>query len=172
MSAIGTSRDGDVVTITFTAPERRNPLSSSTLRELHNAFDEAAGSDARAVVLASTGTVWSTGHDLKEMTPLDEDGLRELFTTCTGVMRTIETMPQPVIARCTPWPPPPAASWWHPAIWPWPASRRRSPPRAARGACSATRRWWPSPATSVASAPSSWPCPATPSTPTGGGGDW
>ncbi len=99
MSAISTSRDGDVVTITFTAPERRNPLSTSTLRELQKAFEGAAGSDARAVVLASTGTVWSTGHDLKEMSRLDGDGLRELFTTCTRVMRTIETMPQPVIAR-------------------------------------------------------------------------
>ena len=99
MTAISTSRDGDVVTITFTAPERRNPLSTSTLRELQKAFEGAAGSDARAVVLASTGTVWSTGHDLKEMSRLDGDGLRELFTTCTRVMRTIETMPQPVIAR-------------------------------------------------------------------------
>ncbi len=99
MSAIDTSRDGDVVTITFTAPERRNPLSSSTLHELRDALDEAAGSDAVAVVLASTGPVWSTGHDLKEMTTLDEDGLRSLFSTCTEVMRTIETMPQPVVAK-------------------------------------------------------------------------
>lgn len=99
MSAIRTSRDGDVVTITLDAPERRNPLSTSTLRELKKAFDETAGSDALAVVLASTGPVWSTGHDLKEMTTLDEDGLRELFSTCTEVMRTIETMPQPVVAK-------------------------------------------------------------------------
>lgn len=99
MAAISSTRDGDVVTITLTAPERRNPLSTSTLRELGKAFDEAAGSDAAAVVLASTGTVWSTGHDLKEMSTLDEDGLRELFATCTAVMRAIETMPQPVIAR-------------------------------------------------------------------------
>lgn len=99
MSALTSTRDGDVVTITLTAPERRNPLSTSTLRELSAALDEAAGSDALAVVLASTGSVWSTGHDLKEMSTLDEAGLRELFTTCTHVMRTIESMPQPVVAR-------------------------------------------------------------------------
>ena len=99
MPALTSTRDGDVVTITLTAPERRNPLSTSTLRELGSALDEAAGSDALAVVLASTGSVWSTGHDLKEMSTLDEAGLRELFTTCTRVMRTIETMPQPVVAR-------------------------------------------------------------------------
>lgn len=99
MSAIRTSRDGDVITITLDAPERRNPLSTSTLRELQKAFDEATGSDATAVVLASTGPVWSTGHDLKEMSTLDEDGLRELFSLCTAVMRSIETMPQPVIAK-------------------------------------------------------------------------
>jgi enoyl-CoA hydratase/carnithine racemase len=99
MAAIETRRDGDVSTITLTAPERRNPLSTSTLRELGEALEEAASSDALAVVLASTGSVWSTGHDLKEMAGLDEDGLRQLFTTCTAVMRRIETMPQPVIAR-------------------------------------------------------------------------
>ena len=96
---IETCRDGDVFTITLNAPERRNPLSTSTLRALGAALDEAAASDARAVVLASTGPVWSTGHDLKEMSALDEDGLRELFTTCTAVMRRIESVPQPVIAK-------------------------------------------------------------------------
>jgi len=99
MAAIETHRDGDVVTITLTAPERRNPLSTSTLAALGDALDEAASSDALAVVLASTGPVWSTGHDLKEMAGLDEDGLRHLFTTCTAVMRRIEVMPQPVVAK-------------------------------------------------------------------------
>jgi enoyl-CoA hydratase/carnithine racemase len=99
MAAISTARDGDVVTITLDAPERRNPLSTSTLRELGAALDDAAGSDALAVVLASTGSVWSTGHDLKEMASLDEAALRELFTTCTAVMRRIESLPQPVIAK-------------------------------------------------------------------------
>ena len=99
MAALTSTRDGDVVTITLTAPERRNPLSTSTLRELGAALDDAAGTDALAVVLASTGAVWSTGHDLKEMASLDEAGLRLLFETCTAVMRSIESMPQPVIAR-------------------------------------------------------------------------
>ena len=98
MPALSLTRDGDLATNTLTVPERRNPLSSSTLGELQGALDEVAASDASAVVLASTGTVWSTGHDLKEMAGLDEAGLRDLFTGCTKVMRTIEEMPQPVIA--------------------------------------------------------------------------
>ena len=99
MAALTSTRDGDVTTITLTAPERRNPLSTATLRELGTALDEAARSDALAVVLASTGAVWSTGHDLKEMASLDEEGLRTLFETCTAVMRSIEAMPQPVVAK-------------------------------------------------------------------------
>jgi len=99
MAALESTRDGDVVTITLTAPERRNPLSTATLQELGQALDDAAASGALAVVLASTGSVWSTGHDLKEMAALDEAGLRALFTTCTAVMRRIETMPQPVVAK-------------------------------------------------------------------------
>jgi len=99
MAAVTSTRDGDVVTITLTAPERRNPLSTSTLRALGEALDDAAAGDALAVVLASTGPVWSTGHDLKEMAGLDEAGLRELFTTCTRVMRRIADLPQPVVAK-------------------------------------------------------------------------
>ncbi len=99
MAALTSTRDGDVTTITLTAPERRNPLSTATLRELGTALDEAARSDALAVVLASTGAVWSTGHDLKEMASLDEAGLRTLFETCTAVMRSIAAMPQPVVAK-------------------------------------------------------------------------
>jgi enoyl-CoA hydratase/carnithine racemase len=99
MAALTSTRDGDVTTITLTAPERRNPLSTATLRELGAALDDAARSDALAVVLASTGAVWSTGHDLKEMASLDEGGLRTLFETCTAVMRSIEAMPQPVVAK-------------------------------------------------------------------------
>lgn len=99
MTAITTGREGDVVTITLSAPERRNPLSTATLTELGDALTTAGSSDAAAVVLASTGPVWSTGHDLKEMASLDEGRLRALFTRCTEVMRTIETMPQPVVAK-------------------------------------------------------------------------
>jgi len=99
MAALTSARDGDVTTITLTAPERRNPLSTATLEALGGALDEAAASDALAVVLASTGPVWSTGHDLKEMAGLDEAGLRHLFETCTAVMRRIEAMPQPVVAK-------------------------------------------------------------------------
>lgn len=99
MAALTSTRDGDVTTITLTAPERRNPLSTATLRELGTALDEAARSDPLAVVLASTGGVWSTGHDLKEMASLDEAGLRTLFEICTAVMRSIAAMPQPVVAK-------------------------------------------------------------------------
>jgi len=99
MASTSSARDGDVVTITLTAPERRNPLSMATLGELGAALDDAAAGDALAVVVASTGSVWSTGHDLKEMSTLDEDGLRALFTECTAVMRRIESMPQPVVAK-------------------------------------------------------------------------
>ena len=99
MHAIRTSHDGDLYTITLDAPERRNPLSLATLRALLAAFDHAGGSGAAAVVIASTGPVWSTGHDLREMAGATEDDLHLLFSTCTSVMRRIETMPQPVIAK-------------------------------------------------------------------------
>lgn len=91
------TRSDDVVTITLTDERRRNPLSRATIGDLHAAFVGAAG--AHAVVLASTGPVWSTGHDLREMSEMDEVQLRDLFDACSAMMRAIENAPQPFVAK-------------------------------------------------------------------------
>lgn len=90
-------RVDDVVTITLTDERRRNPLSRATIGDLHAAV-EAAG-DAHAIIIASTGPVWSTGHDLKEVASLDEAGLVDLFEACSAMMRAISNAPQPVVAK-------------------------------------------------------------------------
>jgi enoyl-CoA hydratase/carnithine racemase len=90
-------RSGDISTITLNQPERRNPLSTSMISELHAAI--AGSADAAAIVIASTGDVWSTGHDLKQMSTMDEPQLRDLFDRCTAMMRSIEAAPQPVVAK-------------------------------------------------------------------------
>ena len=53
----------------------------------------------RVVVIASSGPVFSSGHDLGEMQQREEAEYRELFTTCANVMTLIRQLPQPVIAR-------------------------------------------------------------------------
>ncbi|EJB03307.1 enoyl-CoA hydratase/carnithine racemase [Rhizobium leguminosarum bv. trifolii WSM597] len=83
-----------------------NALSIALLEALMAEFDKA-GSDAdvRVVVIASTGNVFSAGHDLKELTAhrADEDRGAGFFETafrlCADLMLKIAHLPKPVIAE-------------------------------------------------------------------------
>ncbi|WP_033288474.1 enoyl-CoA hydratase-related protein [Amycolatopsis jejuensis] len=92
-------RDGDTVTITMNRAARRNSLSAEHLSELLTAFREAGESDATGIVLAGAGPVFSAGHDFGDVAARDLMGVRELLTLCTTLMRTMESVPQVVIAR-------------------------------------------------------------------------
>jgi enoyl-CoA hydratase/carnithine racemase len=92
-------RGGDVTTITMNRPERRNALSQAMLEALTDAFTEIASTDARGVVLAGAGPVFSAGHDFADLAGADEAAIRHMLTTCAHLMQTIQEAPQPVIAR-------------------------------------------------------------------------
>lgn len=86
--------------ITLNRPSRRNALSLELMRELIAALREAAANpEVRVVVLAAEGKVFSSGHDLAEMTGRTHAEYRELFDVCTELMSTIQAIPQPVIAE-------------------------------------------------------------------------
>jgi enoyl-CoA hydratase/carnithine racemase len=92
-------RSDDVVTIMMNQPDRRNALSLTHLRELVDAFRRAGDSDARGVILAGNGPVFSAGHDFADMAGADLAAMRALLTTCAEVMTTMQAIPQPVVAR-------------------------------------------------------------------------
>ena len=92
-------RDGDTVRITMTRPQRRNALSADHLAELRDAFAGAGRTDATGIVLGAEGPVFSAGHDFADVAARDLAGVRELLTLCTDVMRTIQAVPQVVVAR-------------------------------------------------------------------------
>ncbi|HKS52133.1 MAG TPA: enoyl-CoA hydratase-related protein [Pseudonocardiaceae bacterium] len=92
-------RDGDTIRITMTRPRRRNALSADHLVELRDAFAEAGRTDATGIVLGAEGPVFSAGHDFADVAARDLAGVRELLTLCTEVMRTIQAVPQVVVAR-------------------------------------------------------------------------
>lgn len=96
---IEVSRSGDFTTITMNRPEQRNALSRAHLAELTAAFRAVGDSDARGVVLAGNGPVFSAGHDFAEMADADHAAMRRLLTTCTELMVTMQQIPQPVVAR-------------------------------------------------------------------------
>ena len=92
-------RDDATVTITMNRAARRNSLSEAHMAELLAAFEETARTDATGIVLAGAGPVFSAGHDFGDVSARDLDGVRQLLTLCTQLMRTIESVPQVVIAR-------------------------------------------------------------------------
>lgn len=92
-------RVGDIVTLTMNVPERRNALSASLMKELIAEFRLVADTDARGVVLAANGPVFSAGHDFADMAGRDLGELRSLLLTCTELMTLVQQIPQPVIAK-------------------------------------------------------------------------
>ena len=93
-----------ILRITLSNPPA-NALSIAVMEALGAALDAVAADDAiRVVVLASTGKVFSAGHDLKEMTAHreDADGGRAFFEKtmrmAAGIMLKIAALPQPVVA--------------------------------------------------------------------------
>jgi enoyl-CoA hydratase/carnithine racemase len=101
-----TATPGGVLRMTLNRPERRNALSSDLMAALQAALDGAAADNAtRVIVIAATGAVFSSGHDLKEMARHRADGdlgraaYAGLFSQCSAMMQAIVRCPKPVIAE-------------------------------------------------------------------------
>lgn len=92
--------DGPSAIVTLNRPQRRNALSLELMLELIDCLD-AIGRDRaiRAVILAASGKVFCSGHDLSEMVGRDINEYRRLFDVCSELMMKIQAIPQPVIAE-------------------------------------------------------------------------
>jgi enoyl-CoA hydratase/carnithine racemase len=99
-------RAGHVLWLTLNRPAQRNPLSSGMIRALAEAVS-AAGDDpgVRVMVIASTGPVFSAGHDLREMGRHDGESkteraarVRGILEDCARMMLAIVHSPKAVIA--------------------------------------------------------------------------
>lgn len=96
---------GDIAVLILNRPRARNTLSEAMLQALRRALADIAEEKAvRAVVLAAKGSVFSAGHDLKELTAhrSEADGGRgyaqHIMQICNAMMLSILRLPQPVIA--------------------------------------------------------------------------
>ncbi len=92
-------RQGTIVTITLNRPEKRNALALDVMLELTESLRDAGDSDALGVVIAATGPVFSAGHNFGDMAGASFEQARRVFDVCTDMMRTIQSIPQPVCAR-------------------------------------------------------------------------
>ena len=85
--------------IVMNRPERRNALSLDHMQELVHAFRTVGAGKCRGVMLAANGPVFSAGHDFSDMAGRNLNDMRALLSTCTELMTTMQSIPQPVIAR-------------------------------------------------------------------------
>lgn len=94
------SREDAIAVVTLNRPQRRNALSLALMMELIECLN-AIGRDGtvRAVILNAAGGVFSSGHDLSEMTGGTVNEYRRLFDVCTELMAKVQAIPQPVIAE-------------------------------------------------------------------------
>ncbi len=93
--------EGGVARLTMNRPRQFNAISHDMLVALQAQLDAiAVDPSVRAVVIAGAGSAFSGGHDLKEMMAnRTEAFVGDLFERCSRVMLTMQSLPQPVVAR-------------------------------------------------------------------------
>jgi enoyl-CoA hydratase/carnithine racemase len=96
---------GGIAVLTLNRPASRNSLSEGMIAELHGALNEIHGDRrVRAVVIAASGTAFSAGHDMKELTARRTDADRgrayfaKMMNACSAMMQAIVQLPKPVVA--------------------------------------------------------------------------
>ncbi|XP_076016141.1 enoyl-CoA hydratase domain-containing protein 3, mitochondrial [Genypterus blacodes] len=96
---VRTQNDG-IRRIILNNPKKRNALSLSMLESLReNIVTDVDSDDLRVIIISAKGPVFSSGHDLKELTSAHgREHHTHVFQTCSEVMTLIQDIPVPVIA--------------------------------------------------------------------------
>jgi enoyl-CoA hydratase/carnithine racemase len=91
--------DGPFATVTLNRPDKRNALALDVMLEVTEAFRSVGSSNSTGAILAANGPVFSAGHNFADMAGSDLEHITHLFDVCTEMMNTIQSIPQPVVAR-------------------------------------------------------------------------
>nr|XP_023998021.1 enoyl-CoA hydratase domain-containing protein 3, mitochondrial-like isoform X2 [Salvelinus alpinus] len=93
-------QNNGIRSIILNNPKKRNALSLSMLESLRsNILADIDSDDLRVIVISAKGPVFSSGHDLKELTSAQgRDYHTKVFQACSEVMTLIQDIPVPVIA--------------------------------------------------------------------------
>jgi enoyl-CoA hydratase len=98
--AIDLERRGAVAVVTMNRPEALNAFNHEQLQLLAQTFDEiAVDGSIRCVILTGAGErAFAAGADIKEMKDLDQEGGLAFGRLGHRATRSVEELPQPVIA--------------------------------------------------------------------------
>ena len=98
MSEVLTESEGAVLTITLNRPDVFNAFNAALHARLHEALEEAASPDIRAVVITGAGRGFCSGQDLKEFQEAPGSIRDRLEQTYHPNIRLIRALEKPVIA--------------------------------------------------------------------------
>lgn len=92
---------GAIATLRLNDPATRNALSSEMMDRLLVMLDNLGTTpEVHVIILEATGSVFSSGHNLKELVQKKRDNeLPALFEHCSALMQSVVNLPKPVIAK-------------------------------------------------------------------------
>ena len=99
-ATLAVARDGAVLRVTLTRPERRNAFDASLIAELTSAFADVG--DARAVVLSGEGPSFCAGADVEWMRASADLSYEENVADAMrlrAMLEAVDGCPAPVVAR-------------------------------------------------------------------------
>ncbi|SFB91835.1 methylglutaconyl-CoA hydratase [Polaromonas sp. OV174] len=103
MTALTTTQQGAVLTLTLSRPDVRNAFNDEVIAEITAAFQDAASrADVRAVVLAAEGPAFCAGADLNWMRRMADYSRAENLADAAQLAEMLRVMyecPKPTIAR-------------------------------------------------------------------------
>jgi methylglutaconyl-CoA hydratase len=103
MTALQTTQQGAVLTLTLSRPDIRNAFNDEVIAEITAAFQDAASrAEVRAVVLAATGPAFCAGADLNWMRRMADYTRAENLADAGALAEMLRVMyecPKPTIAR-------------------------------------------------------------------------
>jgi enoyl-CoA hydratase/carnithine racemase len=79
-------------------PGRKNALSYALLDHMHTALLELETSECRALIIASEGNVFCSGHDFGDLAKASREEMHALVCLCSKVMQKLHHLPFPTIA--------------------------------------------------------------------------
>ena len=95
-----------IIRLTMNDKKTGNSLSDRMIDSLSSVINEiSADKLIKVIVIASTGKIFCSGHNLKEITSARENSdqgegyFRDLFESCSILMQSIVNCPKPVIAE-------------------------------------------------------------------------
>ena len=99
-------KNSSILRLVLNEPKNKNALSKMMISNLEEAISLASSDDLiKVIIIAANGNVYSSGHDLKEITEArsHKDGgssyFKDLFNSCSDLMKLIVECPKPIIAE-------------------------------------------------------------------------